>query len=120
VADGANAVGFAVALGDGAPLGAPRCAEAFVYVTASQRRHGAGRAAMAELIAASRAMGLWKLVAYTLADDLAGIGLLGRVDFRVVGTLVKHMQVEGGWRDVAMHERLVLAARKSQPSIPDA
>lgn len=115
----APAAGFAVALSDAVPFQAPRCAEALVYVTPAQRRRGAGRAAMSELLAAARTVGLWKLVSYTLADDVAGIGLLARLDFRVVGTLVKHVQVEGGWRDVALHERLVLAARKSQPSIPD-
>jgi L-amino acid N-acyltransferase YncA len=120
VADGPAIVGFAVALGDNVPFGVPRCAEALVYVTPAQRRRGVARAAMSELLAAARAMGLWKLVSYTFADDLAGIGLLARLDFRVVGTLVKHVQVDGGWRDVSLHERLVLAARKSQPSIPDA
>jgi L-amino acid N-acyltransferase YncA len=120
VADGPAIVGFAAALAEGVPFGAPRCAEALVYVTPAQRRRGVARAAMSELIVAARATGLWKLVSYTFADDLAGIGLLARLDFRVVGTLVKHVQVEGSWRDVALHERLVLAARKSQPSIPDA
>jgi hypothetical protein len=32
---------------------------------------------------------------------------------------VKHVQIEGGWRDVAIYERLVLAARKSFPSFSD-
>ena len=74
---------------------------------------------MSELISVARTMGLWKLVVYSLADDGAARALLDRVDFRTVGTLVKHVQIEGGWRDVTLHERLVLSARKSMPSIPE-
>jgi L-amino acid N-acyltransferase YncA len=119
VAEGANAVGFAAAVSDNIPLGASKCAEAVVYLSASQRRRGGGRAAVSELLSVARTMGLWKLIAYSLADDAAAKALLERVDFRAVGALVKHVQVEGGWRDVVLHERLVLSARKSLPSIPD-
>jgi L-amino acid N-acyltransferase YncA len=119
VAEGANAVGFAAALSDNIPLGAAKCAEAIVYVTGSHRRRGGARAAVSELLSVARTMGLWKLIAYSLADDAAGKGLLERVDFRAVGSLVKHVQVEGGWRDVVLYERLVLSARKSVPSIPE-
>jgi L-amino acid N-acyltransferase YncA len=64
-------------------------------------------------------MGLWKMVAYALSDDPAPRALLERIDFREVGQLVKHAQVDGGWRDVVLYERLVMAARKSMPSIPE-
>jgi L-amino acid N-acyltransferase YncA len=116
VGDGGGAVGFAAALPESVPLGAPRCAEAFVYVDPACRRRGGGRAAMTELITAVRTMGLWKLVAYALVEDVAGRALLARFDFRDVGTLVKHVQLENGWHDVILAERLVLAARKSLPS----
>lgn len=119
VAEGANAVGFATALPDNIPLGASKCAEALVYVSAAQRRRGGARAAVSELLSVARTMGLWKLIAYSLADDAAARALLERVDFRAVGALVKHVQVEGGWRDIVLHERLVLSARKSLPSISD-
>jgi L-amino acid N-acyltransferase YncA len=119
VADGSNAIGFAVALADNVPLGSTKCAEAIVYVSQSQRRRGGARAAMSELLSVARTMGLWKLVAYSLADDAAARALLDRLDFRAVGTLVKHQQIEGTWRDVVLHERLVMAARKSLPSISD-
>jgi L-amino acid N-acyltransferase YncA len=120
VGDGQTAVGFAAALPEGIPLGAPRCAEAFVYVDPAYRRRGSARAAMTELITASRTMGLWKLVAYALVEDAAARGLLTRFDFRDVGTLVKHVQIENGWHDVVLSERLVLAARKSLPSATEA
>ncbi len=118
VADGANVIGFAAALSDSVPLAAPKCAEAIVYVSGAQRRRGGARAAVAELLSVARTMGLWKLVAYCPADDVAAKMLLERMDFRAVGTLVKHVQIEGGWRDVILEERLVLSARKSLPSIP--
>jgi phosphinothricin acetyltransferase len=120
VADATKALGFAVALPDAAPLGAPKCAEAIVHVTPSSRRQGAGRAALVELVAVARLMGLWKLVAYAFPDDVGARALFSRADFREVGVLVKHVQIEGSWRDVAIHERLVLAARKSTPSMSDA
>jgi L-amino acid N-acyltransferase YncA len=117
VSDGAGPVAFAGAVSDGVPLGASKCAEAIVYVSAGHRRLGAGRAAMAELLAVGRATGLWKMVAFVLSEDVAARTMLDRVDFREVGVLVKHVQIEGGWRDVSIYERLVLAARRSAPSI---
>ena len=116
----AGVVGFAAALPDNAPIAAPRCVEGVVFVTPAQRRRGAGRALLAELVAMARTGGLWKLIAYALPEDVASRALLTRLDFREVGVLVKHLQVGGGWRDVALHERLVLAARKSAPSFSDA
>jgi L-amino acid N-acyltransferase YncA len=119
VADGTDAIGFAVALSDNVPLGSAKFAEAIAYVAPKHRRRGAARSAMSELLSVARTMGLWKLVVYALADDGAARTLLDRMDFRTVGTLVKHLQIEGGWRDVALHERLVMSARKSLPSIPE-
>jgi L-amino acid N-acyltransferase YncA len=101
------------------PLGSAKCAEAIAFVASSHRRRGAARGAMSELLSVARTMGLWKLVVYSLADDAAARALLERIDFRAVGTLVKHLQIEGSWRDVTLHERLVLSARKSMPSIPE-
>jgi phosphinothricin acetyltransferase len=119
VGDVNGAIGFAAALPESIPLGAPRCAEAFVYIEPACRRRGGARAAMTELITASRTMGLWKLVAYALVEDAASRALLARFDFRDVGTLVKHVQIQNGWHDVVLSERLVLAARKSLPSASD-
>jgi phosphinothricin acetyltransferase len=116
VADGATLVSFAVAL-PGGPMAAPKCAEAIVHVTPTRRRQGAGRAAVAELVASARLTGLWKLVAYALPEDAGARAFADRMDFREVGTLVKHVQLEGTWRDVAIYERLVLSARKSTPSM---
>lgn len=119
VAEGTNVVGFATALSENVPLGVPRCAEAAVYVTPDHRLRGAGRAAMSELMSAARSTGLWKVIAYALPQDPATRALLERLDFREVGVLVKHVQIEGAWHDVVLCERLVLAARKSLPSFHD-
>jgi L-amino acid N-acyltransferase YncA len=113
-------VAFAAAAPWPVPLGASRCAELVVYVTSARRRCGAARSAFGELISVCRVMGLWKLVAYALPEDAAARGLLGRLDFREVGVMAKHVQIEGSWRDVVMQERLVMASRRSAPSIPDA
>jgi L-amino acid N-acyltransferase YncA len=119
VSEGTAPIGFAGAVAQSVPVGAPRCAEVIVYVAPSHRRRGASRAAMAELVSAARTMGLWKVLAHALPTDAAMRGLLTRFDFREVGVLVKHVQVEGAWNDVVVYERLVMAARKSAPSLPD-
>lgn len=111
-------VAFGAAIVDQVPLGVARCAEALVHVAPAHRRRGAGRTVMTELVAVARTVGLWKVIAYALPEDAAARTLLDRSDFREVGVLVKHVQLESAWRDVALHERLVLAARKSLPSIP--
>ena len=119
VADSTGAVGFAAARPDGVPLGVAKCAEALAYVMPSHRRRGAARAVMSELTSVARVMGLWKLIAYALPGDAASRALLDRIDFREVGVLVKHAQIDGSWHDVALYERLVLSARKSLPSVND-
>ncbi|MGD0527034.1 MAG: GNAT family N-acetyltransferase [Polyangiaceae bacterium] len=119
VGDGASASGFAVAIAEGTPLSAPRCAEVFVHIAPSLRRQGAARAALAELMTVSRTMGLWKLLGYALPEDAVARALLTRMDFREVGTLTKHVQLDNRWHDVILAERLVLSARRSSPSIPD-
>jgi L-amino acid N-acyltransferase YncA len=118
VEEGAVAVGFAAALAENVPLGAPRCAELLVFVSPSCRRRGAARVALHDLLVGCRMVGLWKLVAQAWPEDVAAKGFLDREDFRVVGTLVKHVQLESGWHDVVSYERLVMAARRSLPSMP--
>jgi L-amino acid N-acyltransferase YncA len=119
VSEGAAVAGFAAAPLEGVPLGSPKCAETIVYVTPVHRRRGAARAALRELLSVARATGLWKMVAYALHDDVAARKLLDQLDFREVGVLVKHVQLPTGWSDVVLLERLVLAARKSMPSISE-
>jgi L-amino acid N-acyltransferase YncA len=63
-------------------------------------------------------MGLWKLLGFAVPEDAVARALLTRMDFREVGTLTKHVQLENQWHDVVLAERLVLSARRSSPSIP--
>jgi phosphinothricin acetyltransferase len=120
VGEGAATVGFAAALSRNIPCAAPRCAEVAVYTDPAHRRRGAARGAMSELMAVARTMGLWKLLAYTTPEDAAGRALLARFEFRELGVFVKHLQLEGRWHDVAVHERLLMAARRSFPSLTGA
>jgi len=119
VNEGAELVAFAAAVAENAPVGVARCSEMIAYVRPTHRRRGAARAAIAELMSIARTNGLWKLMGYVMADDSGARIMLDRADFREVGVLVKHVQVRGVWRDVVVCERLVLAARKSAPSIHD-
>jgi L-amino acid N-acyltransferase YncA len=120
VSEGTTTVGFAAALSRNIPCAAPRCAELVVYVNPDHRRRGAARRAMSELMTVTRTMGLWKLLAYAAPEDAAAQALLSRFEFREVGVFVKHLQLEGGWRDVAVHERLLMTARRSLPSMGGA
>jgi L-amino acid N-acyltransferase YncA len=117
VSEGAQVIGFAGAVPEGQAYSSPRCAELVVGVVAKHRRRGAGRVAVVELLTTARTMGLWKLVVFALPEDVAARALVARADFREVGTLEKHVQLEGVWRSVSVHERILMAARPSNPSI---
>jgi L-amino acid N-acyltransferase YncA len=118
--EGTATVGFAAALSRNVPCAAPRCAELVVYVNPDHRRRGAARRATSELMTVARTTGLWKLLAYATPEDAAAQALLSRFEFREVGVFVKHLQLEGGWRDITVHERLLMTARRSLPSISGA
>jgi L-amino acid N-acyltransferase YncA len=117
VSEGGRVLGFAAALPDGQAYSAPRCAELVVGVASSHLRRGIGRASLAELLMTARTMGLWKLVAFAFPEDVATRSLLLGSDFREVGALDKHVQLDGVWRGVAVYERLLMTARKSLPSV---
>jgi L-amino acid N-acyltransferase YncA len=119
VEDAGKVVAFASGVPGQALGGASRCNELVAFVTASARRRAAGRAAVSELISVSRVMGLWKLVGYALPENAVAKAFLARLDFREVGVLAKHVQIAGAWRDVALHERLVMASRRSSPSFSE-
>jgi L-amino acid N-acyltransferase YncA len=89
--DARDCIGFAAAISQRIPCAAPRCAEVMAYVTPAHRRRGVARSLVSELISVARVMGLWKLIAYVLPQDAAARALSTRLDFREVGTLVKHL-----------------------------
>ncbi|MFL5779162.1 MAG: GNAT family N-acetyltransferase [Chloroflexota bacterium] len=77
-----------------------------VYVSATARRRGVGRALLEELIPASEAAGLWALVAGVLAENEASLALHEAVGFERVGLLRGMGQdATGRWRDVVLLER---------------
>lgn len=84
-------------------------AEFSVYVERGWRGRGAGRLAMAALIAAAEEAGFWKLVSRVFVENTASRALLRAVGFREVGVYEKHGRLDGAWRDVVIVERLIPA-----------
>lgn len=82
-------------------------AEASVYVAREARRRGAGRLALEFLAAEATRAGFWKLVACIFAENEASRNLVSQLGFREVGTYHKHAQLDGGWRDCVIVERLL-------------
>ena len=80
-------------------------AEVSVYVAASARGRGVGRALLASLVEASERNGLWTLQAGVLAENAASIRLHERCGFRVVGRRERLGKLKGAWRDVVLLER---------------
>ena len=77
-----------------------------VYVAASARGRGIGRALLETLIPASEEAGLWTLIAGVQAENAASLALHEAVGFRRVGVQVAVGKDPGGrWRDVVLLER---------------
>jgi phosphinothricin acetyltransferase len=105
-----------VAEGDGAVLGwaalSPyserRCyrgvGEESVYVAASARGTGVGRALLEELIARAEADGYWTLLAGVFPENEASLALHAAAGFRVVGVHEGLGERDGVWRDVVLLE----------------
>jgi phosphinothricin acetyltransferase len=78
-----------------------------VYVRRSHRGRGVGQVAMAALIDASRADGLWKLVSRIFPENRASLSLMARTGFKEIGVHEKHGKLEGVWRDCVIVELLI-------------
>jgi phosphinothricin acetyltransferase len=82
-----------------------------VYVGASARGEGVGRALLEALIPESEAVGLWTLLAGVLADNVASLALHEAVGFRQVGEQRRMgRDITGRWRDVVLLERRSVVA----------
>ncbi len=90
-------------------------AEFSVYVERAARGRGAGRVAMAALVAAAEAAGFWKLVSRIFEENEASRRLLAAVGFREVGVYRRHGRLHGRWRDVIIVERLLGDALEEHP-----
>jgi L-amino acid N-acyltransferase YncA len=77
-----------------------------VYVAASVRGRGVGRALLEALIPSSEAAAVWTLMAGVLAENAASLALHERVGFRRVGVQERiGRDATGRWRDVVLLER---------------
>jgi phosphinothricin acetyltransferase len=99
-------------------------AEHSVYVERSTRGTGVGRLALEYLCRLYIDLGFWKLVSRLFPENMASLALHERVGFRVVGVYRRHGQVDGGWHDCVMVEKLlgdaVEAPLESNASSPAA
>jgi L-amino acid N-acyltransferase YncA len=80
-------------------------AEESVYVAASARGKGVGRALLGELIARAEADGYWTLLAGVFPENVASLALHESMGFRVVGVHESLGERDGVWRDVILLER---------------
>ena len=104
---GGDVAGYAVAH----PYSDRRCyrgiGEFSVYVRRSHRGRGVGQAAMAALIDAARADGLWKLTSRVFPENRASLALMARMGFEEIGVHRNHGKLEGVWKDCVIVERLI-------------
>jgi L-amino acid N-acyltransferase YncA len=78
--------------------------EESVYVAASARGRGVGRALLAALVESARAGGLWTLQAGIFPENAASLALHRSLGFREVGVRERLGQLNGAWRDVVLLE----------------
>ena len=77
-----------------------------VYVAATARGQGVGRALLEALIVASEAAGLWTLFAGVLAENTPSLALHEKLGFRRIGVQqALGRDAAGRWRDVVLLER---------------
>jgi L-amino acid N-acyltransferase YncA len=80
-------------------------AEVSVYVAASARGRGVGKALLEALVEQSESHGIWTLQAGIFPENSASITLHKSCGFREVGTRRKIGALHGVWRDVQLLER---------------
>lgn len=78
-----------------------------VYVRRSHRGRGVGQTAMAALIEASRADGLWKLTSRIFPENRASLALMARMGFDEIGVHRSHGKLDGVWKDCVIVELLI-------------
>lgn len=80
-------------------------AEDSIYVAASARGRGVGRALLAALVDASEAAGVWTLQAGIFPENAASLALHLACGFQVVGRRQRISFHQGVWRDFMLLER---------------
>jgi L-amino acid N-acyltransferase YncA len=76
-----------------------------IYVSASARGQGIGKALLGALIEASERAGLWTLQAGIFPENTASLALHRACGFREVGRRERIGRLNGVWRDVVLMER---------------
>ena len=85
--------------------------EESVYVSASARGNGVGRALLEELVARAEAAGYWTLLAGVFPENEASFALHAACGFRVVGRHEALGERDGVRRDVLLLERASTTSR---------
>jgi phosphinothricin acetyltransferase len=80
-------------------------AEVSVYVAASARGKGIGKALLRTLVQCSERQVIWTLQASIFPENVASIALHKACGFRIVGHRERLGQLNGVWRDVVLMER---------------
>lgn len=80
-------------------------AEVSVYVVASARGRGIGKALLRTLIEESERVGIWTLQGSIFPENVASIALHEACGFRKVGRRERIGQMHGVWRDTILMER---------------
>jgi L-amino acid N-acyltransferase YncA len=78
-----------------------------VYVARDRRGEGLGRAMLAHLVEAARAIGFHKLVLSTFPFNDAGVGVCEGVGVWSVGVSPEQGQLDGMWVDILIMEKLL-------------
>jgi phosphinothricin acetyltransferase len=80
-------------------------AEVSLYVTASARGIGVGKALLNAVIEESERAGIWTLQGMIFRENLTSLALCKKCGFREVGYRERIGQRNGVWRDVILMER---------------
>jgi len=80
-------------------------AEVSIYVAASARQRGIGKALLEALVAESERAGIWTLQASVFPENVASIFLHRACGFREVGYRERIGQTNGVWRNTILMER---------------
>ena len=80
-------------------------AEVSLYVKASARAQGIGKALLQAVIKESEEAGIWTLQGGSFPENIASIALQKACGFREVGRRERIGQMDGVWRDVILMER---------------
>ncbi len=80
-------------------------AEVSLYVKASARGQGIGKALLQAVIKESENAGIWTLQGGSFPENIASIALQKSCGFREVGYRERIGQMDGVWRDVILMER---------------